>query len=89
MQPPAIRKVIGLDCPIYLKGQRGLLQYSHQRRDGRRGTQDSGSEWHQNACSRERRGPCRLVPSWLPRALVLLAPPDSGSQRPRVPRRGS
>jgi len=65
------------------------LTVSQQRRDGRRGTQNSGSEWHKNASSRERRRSCGLVPPWLPRALVLLAPPDSGPQRPRLPRRRS
>jgi len=39
---------------------------SCKERDGGNSAQNSGSEWHKNACCRERRRSCGLVPPWLP-----------------------
>ncbi|BBG93119.1 alpha/beta-Hydrolases superfamily protein [Prunus dulcis] len=57
--------------------------------DGRHRAQNSPSQWHKHAHSRERPGPTHPLRPRLPRALVLLAPPDHSPGLPRLQSRGA
>jgi len=66
------------------KGRRCICR-KRKRKDGEDSSQNGGSEWHKDACCGEGRRPSGVVLTRLPRTLVLMAPPDSASQFPRLP----